>query len=97
MKGCNILIESSAPIDLNGVIYDGFLTTCDKVFREVIQLAYTNYVVIGSPIITRTTINKLVKCYIVSLQSHFNTFDETLGLKQKSVMKEKIHLMKSGY
>ena len=97
MNACGILIDASAPIDLNGVIYDGFLITRDNVFREAIHHAYTNYVVIGSLIITRTAVNKLVESYIVSIKYHFNTFNNLLGFKQKSVMKKNEHLLKSGY
>ena len=97
MNECDLLIEASVPIDLHGDIYDGFLTTCDNVFREVIPQVYTNYVVIGSPIITRAAVNQLVESYIVSMQSHFNTFNDLLGFKQKSAMKKNEHLLKSGY
>ena len=97
MNACDLLIEASVPIDLHGAIYDGFLTTCDNVFREAIQQAYINHVVIGSPIITCAAVNQLVESYIVSMQSHFNTFNDLLGFKQKSVMKKNEHLLKSGY
>lgn len=67
MKACDLLIEASAPIDLNGVVYEGFLTKCDNVFREVIERSYTNYDIIGSPIITRIDVKNLVESYIMSM------------------------------
>ena len=97
MKVCDILISASAPIDLNGVLYDGFLTQCDNLFREVMQQSYTNYIIIGSPIITRFTVNNFVESYITFIQSHFNAFNDLLGFKQKSVMKKNEHLTQSGH
>ena len=70
MNACDILISASAPIDLNGVLYEGFLAKCDNVFREAIQRTYTNYVIIGSPIITRIAVNNMVESYISSMHSH---------------------------
>ena len=97
MKACDIVISASAPIDLNGVLYEGFLAQCDNVFREAIQQTYTNYVIIGSPVITQIAVNNMVESYITSMQSHFNAFNDLLGFKQKSVMKKNEHLTQSGY
>ena len=84
-------------IFLNGKVYDGILSRCDKIFIEAIKLSYTDYVVIGSHIITRTVINTLVDSYILCMKSHFDTFYEILGFKLKSRQTKNSHLNKYGY
>ena len=93
----DIVIDSYSPIDLNGKVYDEFLNRCDSIFEKAIKLAYTDYVVIGSPIITRAVIDTLVECYITSMKSHFDTFYKLLGFKLKSKKQENIHLIQSGF
>ena len=97
IKASDIIIDSYSPIDLNGKVYDEFLNRCDSYFQEAIKLAYTDYVVIGSPIVTRPVIDMLVDSYVNSMKSHFDTFYEILGFKSKSKQTKNTHLNQSGF
>ena len=97
IKASDIIIDSYSPIDLNGKVYNEFLIRCDTCFKEAIKLAYTDYVVIGSPIVLRSVIDTLVECYITSMKSHFLAFYELLGFKSKSKLTKNLHLEQSGY
>ena len=88
IKASDMIIDLYSPIDLNCKVYDEFLNRCDSYFQEAIKLAYTNYVVIGNPIVTRPVIDTLVGSYVNSMKSHFDTFYELLGFKSKQKNKE---------
>ena len=96
IKACDLVIDTYSPIDLNGMVYDELLNKCDGYFQDAIKLAYTDYVVIGSPIVTRPVIDMLVEHYVKSMKSHFESFYELLGFKSKSKLTKNTHLNQSG-
>ena len=59
---------------MNGQPYEGFIMKCDNVFASAIKQTFTDYVVIGSPIISRDTISSLVDFYITSMPTHYDKF-----------------------
>ena len=74
MKESEVLIKSYAPIDMSSKIYNDMLMNCDILFKQAIEVTYTNYVVITSPIISWEKIDAMVDIYTTSMPSHFNTF-----------------------
>ena len=92
MKQSDILIKSYAPIDMNSEVYENLLTRCDKLFKEGIERTYTDYVVIGSPIVSRDKIESMVSLYKTTMPSHFNAFFDILGFKTKSRLAINLHL-----
>ena len=97
MKQTDIKISSHTPIDMSSDAYNNLLTTCDFIFKKEIELTYTDYVVIGNPIITSEKIGLMVDLYTSSVPSHFNAFFEMLGFNQKSALTRNLHLLQSGY
>ena len=97
IKASDEVIESYSPIDLNGKVYEYFLNRCDSYFEAAIKLSYTDYVVIGSPIVTRDVIDTLVELYISSMKSHFDSFYDLLGFKSKSNKTRNLHLIQTGF
>ena len=97
MKQNDIKINSHPPIDMSSDVYNNLLTTCDLIFKKAIELKYTDYVVIGNPIITSEQIGLMVDLYTSSIPSHFNAFVEILGFNQKSALTRKLHLRQSVY
>ena len=94
---CESRIKSYAPIKMHGQPYEEFLKKCDNVFELAIKKPYYDYVVIGSPIISRDTISSLVDLYITSMPTHFDTFFDLLGFKFKSNLTKNKHLTQTGF
>ena len=92
-----IINKARTPIELSGPAYDELLITCDKAFATAIESTYTNYVMIGAPIMSRDKIMSLVSLYMTSLPSHYATFFELLGFKLKSKLTKNLHLQQTGY
>ena len=97
MKQADIKINYHAPIDMSSDVYNNLLTTCDLIFKKAIELTYTDYVVIGNPIITSEIPGLMVDLYTASMPSHFKVFFEILGFNQKSALTRNVHLRQSGY
>jgi len=97
MKQADLKINSYAPIDMVSDVYNNLLTKCDLIFKHAIELTYTDYVVIGSPIVTSQQIGLMVDLYTSSMPSHFNAFFEVLGFNQKSSLTKNLHLRQAGY
>ena len=94
---CESRIKSHAPIEMHGQVYEELLNKCDNVFALAIKKPYCDFVVIGSPIISRDTISSLVDLYITSIPTHFDTFFNLLGFKFKSNVTRNKHLTQNGY
>ena len=97
IKQSDTLVKSYAPINMKPKVYDDMLFNCDTKFKQATEVTYKDYVVIGSPIISRAKIDTMVDVYTNSMQSHFNAFFEILGFKLKSGLTANKHLQQSGY
>ena len=90
-------ITAYVPIVLEGEDYDSLLEVCNTSFGLAIKKCYTDFVVIGNPIIGRDEVNLLVEFYKSKMSNHFTTFHPMLGFKQKEGLTRNIHLKESGY
>ena len=77
---------------LEGEDYDSVLEVCNSALGSAIKKHYTDFVVIGNPIIGRNEVNSLVDLYKSKMTNHFTTFHETLGFKQKEGLTRNKHL-----
>ena len=66
-------------------------------FEKYITKCYTEFVIIGQPIITRNTIDELVKIYKNDMKSHYDTFFRIFGFHKKAGEKRNTFLKYSGY
>ena len=51
------IIQKYTPVVLRGEVFEALLDTCNESFGLAIKKCYSNFVVIGQPIITRVEIN----------------------------------------
>ena len=74
VKEYETIVQSYAPVVFEGSVYTNFLSHCNDIFERFIKKCYTEFVMIGQPIITRHTIDKLVSRYNNDMNSHYETF-----------------------
>ena len=72
-------VKRSEPVVFEGEKYHSFLRECNDTFDRTIKQCYTNFVVIGSPIISRSMIDTLVQSYKVNMSTHYTTFFNMFG------------------
>ena len=91
-------IESSVkrlePVVFHGEKYHTFLRECNATFESAIKQCYTNFVVIGAPIISRSMIDSLVQSYKVNMASHYTTLFRMFGLDLKKKQRINERLLK---
>lgn len=75
--------------------YNGLLYIPNASFRLAIKKCYCDFIVIGSPIITRDVIDSLVEIYKSKMKNHYHTTYLMMGYKQKIGMTQNKHLLKS--
>ena len=85
------------PVLFEGDSYKQLLQTCNDSFDEAISLCYTDFVVIGGPIVTRHRIDKLVELYKSTMNNHYNTFYKMFGFDAKAGLAQNVFVAKSGY
>ena len=97
IKEYNIKILSLKQVTFDGDDYNTLLRTCDESFEEAIKLCYTDFVVIGGPIVSRDRIQKLVNLYKSIMPHHYNAFYKMLGFDKKVGKTQNVMVAKSGY
>ena len=71
-----------------GEAFDSFLEKCNESFGAAIKNCYSDFVVIGQPIITRVEIDGLVELYKTQMSNHYHTLFTMMGFKKKKVSLE---------
>ena len=93
----DVIINDNKPIILDGDAYNRLLDKCNDSFGAAIKKCYSDFVVIGQPIINQTKINEMVCLYKESLPNHYNSVYSTLGFKKKQGITKNKHLRDCGY
>ena len=91
LKTIEYSVRGLEPVVFNGEKYHTFLRECNATFESAIKQCYTNFVVIGAPLISRSMIDSLVQSYKVNMTSHYTTFFRMFGFdKKKQRNKERL-------
>ena len=53
------MVSDNKPIILEGDVYNDLLEKCNNAFGSAIKKCYTDFVVIGQPIINRTKVDEI--------------------------------------
>ena len=64
---------------LESDIYVNVLEVCNDFFGNTLKKYYTDFVVIGSLIISRIEVDRLVQLYRQTMVNHFDTLYQMLG------------------
>ena len=78
------------------MIYDTFLDEWYTSFDNAICKYYNDFVVIGSPIISRDEVNILIDTYKDAMHNQLINYYEILGFKDKANLSINKHLRQSG-
>ena len=97
IKDYETQILAIKPVGFEGDSYKLLLETCDDSFDEASCLCYTDFVVIGGPIVTRYRIDKLVELYKSTMNHHYNNFYKMFGFDAKAGLAKNVFIAKSGY
>ena len=97
LKEYDVKILSLKQVTFNGNDYNTLLQTCDESFEEAIQLCYTDFVVLGGPIVSKDRIDKLVDLFKSIMPHHYTTFYKMLGFDKKDGKTQNLMVAKSGY
>ena len=91
------IISDNKPIVLDGEVYNSFLEKCNDTFGNAIIKCYSDFVVIGQPILSRKEIDDMVRLYKDQMPNHYNAIYSMLGCKKKQGITRNNHLTQSGY
>ena len=84
VKVCENIVQSYAPVVFEGDAYTAFLSHRNDTFEINIKKCYTDFVIIGQPIITKSVIDGLVSRYKIEMSSHYETFYKMFGFNKKA-------------
>ena len=91
------LVQNFEPAVLEGESYNLLLSDLNTSFGVSIKKCYGDFVVIGSPIITRTETDVLVALCKSKMPYHYKTMYAMLGYNKKVGITKNKHLVETGY
>ena len=64
VKKYDNIVQSYAPAIFERITYTNFLSHCNDIFESYINKCYTDFVIVGQPIITRriATMKRFIRC-----------------------------------
>ena len=94
---CEGIMQKHAPVILGGEVCDSLLDRCNDVFGLAMKKCYSDFVVIGQPIMTRVEIDELVEVHEGMISNHYHTMFAMMGFDKKKGMTRNKHLTQTGH
>ena len=97
LREYEVMVSDNKPIILEGDVYNDLLEKCNNAFGSAIKKCYTDFVVIGQPIINRTKVDEMVCLYKHTMSRHYTIMFTMLGYNKKTGLTMNKHLCETGY